>query len=161
MTVVSNTSPIVNLAAIGALDLLRKLYGTVLIPPAVYAEICSAPMDVPGAAVVRQRTWIQPAEFKPDALTLALSERLHPGEAEAIALASHLSADLLLLDERRARKTALRMRIPILGVLGCLIEAKRLGHVPSVKPLLQALKDTAGFHLADDLAASVLERAGE
>lgn len=161
MTVVSNTSPLVNLAAVGGLDLLRQLYGTILIPPAVHAEICACPPQVPGAAEVKAQPWIRPAPFQPDALCRVLEQHLDPGEAEAIALANSLPADLLLLDERRARKTALRLQIPILGVLGCLLEAKRLGHIPLVQPWIHALRATAGFRLADDLVALVLQRAGE
>jgi uncharacterized protein len=49
MMVVSNTSPMISLAAIGQLDLLRSLYGTVIIPQAVYDELTSLP-DQPGGA---------------------------------------------------------------------------------------------------------------
>ncbi|MBM3891080.1 MAG: DUF3368 domain-containing protein [Verrucomicrobia bacterium] len=112
-------------------------------------------------AEVRAQVWIRLAPFQPDALCHVLAQHLDPGEAEAIALANSLSADLLLLDERRARKTALRLQVPILGVLGCLLEAKRLGHIPQVQPWIHALRQNAGFRLADDLVASVLQRAGE
>jgi hypothetical protein len=67
------------------------------------------------------------------------------GEAAAIALAVELKADLVLLDEQDGRRAAQRMGLRPLGVLGILLEAKKRGHIPVVKPLVADLRQTAGF----------------
>ncbi len=59
MIVISDTSPITNLAAINQLDLLRQLYKTIIIPVAVYAEMVAAGKEVPGAVEVQTLAWIQ------------------------------------------------------------------------------------------------------
>ena len=64
MRVVSNTSPIINLAGIGRLDLLRDLYGAIVIPRAVYGEITGFGQHLPGAAEVQAADWIAVYEVK-------------------------------------------------------------------------------------------------
>ena len=72
MIVVSNTSPIVNLAAIGRLDLLEQLYGTVIIPQAVYREIVVLGAGQPGAMEVSTLVWIEARDVMDRALVTAL-----------------------------------------------------------------------------------------
>jgi predicted nucleic acid-binding protein len=86
---------------------------------------------------------------------------LDRGEAEAIALAAELSADLLLLDERRARRIASRLGLRYIGVLGVLLDAKNRGDLTAVKPVLEALITQAGFWVSTDLYARVIEASGE
>jgi uncharacterized protein len=76
-------------------------------------------------------------------------------------LAVELRADLLLIDERRARKVALRFDLSVVGVLGVLVEAKRKNLLPTVRPVLDDLLTHAGFRIGSDLYASVLRAAGE
>jgi predicted nucleic acid-binding protein len=87
--------------------------------------------------------------------------RAHEGEAEAIALASECGAELLLIDEHRGRKIASRFGIRVAGVLGVLIEAKRCGELPAIKPVLDLLVSTAGFRISNALYGRVLEAADE
>jgi len=86
---------------------------------------------------------------------------LDRGEAESIALAAELRADLVLLDERRARRIASRLGLRYVGLVGILIEAKRRSKLPAVKPVLDALITQAGFWVSTDLYARVVEAAGE
>ena len=161
MKVVSNTSPIINLAAIGQLDLLRRLYGRIIIPRAVHTEITGAGPCEPGAAEVRQLDWIAVHEVANRSLVAALRLELDPGEAEAIACALETQANRLLLDERLGRAVATRLGIQPIGVLGVLIEAKRQGMLPAVKPPLDALITQAGFWIAKPLYSRVLAAADE
>jgi uncharacterized protein len=85
--VVSDTSPINNLAAINQLHLLLRLYGTVLIPEAVYRELTDPNFPVAGATEVQTFDWIQTRAVSDRTLVEALSNELDIGEAEAIALA--------------------------------------------------------------------------
>lgn len=83
------------------------------------------------------------------------------GEAEAIALAIELRADLLLIDERLGRIVAARNEVEIIGVMGVLVQARRLGLIPSVKPILDDLIAAAGFWVSGPLYRRVLESVGE
>ena len=161
MIVVSNTSPIINLAAVGQLDLLRQLYGKVIIPQAVYHEITVIGAGQPGAMEVQTLEWIETKQVTNRALVMVLQTELDEGEAEAIALAIELRAGLLLLDERRGRAVASRLGIRFVGLLGVLIEAKQKGYHPAVKPVLDDLVTKAGFWVSQQLYARVLQAAGE
>jgi predicted nucleic acid-binding protein len=99
MTVVSHTSPIINLAAIGQLALLQPLYSRLIIPQAVYQEIAVTGAGEPGAREVQALNWITRYTVADHALVSALSVELDPGEAEAIACAVELKAERLLIDE--------------------------------------------------------------
>lgn len=121
MTIVSNTSPIINLAAIGELDLLRDLYGSIMIPPAVYHEIVVVGTGQPGAAEVRASSWISVRAPADMVLVAQLSNELDSGEAEAITLAIELGADQLLIDERLGRNVAARLGVPVIGLLGIFV----------------------------------------
>ena len=101
MIVVSDTSAINNLAAINQLQLLHQLYGTVLIPEAVYRELTDSNFPVAGATEVQTFAWIQTRAVSARAIVEALSNELDIGEAEAIALAVEIKAEQVLIDERR------------------------------------------------------------
>lgn len=164
MIVVSDTSPINNLAAIGALDLLKELYGTVVIPEAVYQELTDPDFPVAGATEVQTLEWIQTQAVSNRVLIEALSSELDPGESEAIALALEIKADQVLIDERRGRLVAARLDLRYTGILGVLVEAKAQELIVAVKPLLDALMSQAGFWIAKPLYESVLvfvEEAGD
>ena len=118
MIVVSNSSPLVSLAAVGRLDLLRELYGVITIPQAVYHEVAVRGLGRPGAAEVQTLDWIVRGDVSDPAVVTALEGKLDRGEAEAIALAAELRADLLLMDERLGRAEAARFGLRFIGILG-------------------------------------------
>lgn len=99
MIIVSNTSPISNLAAIGQLTLLQQLYGNLFIPPKVYQEILACGSTDPGTLALQTVDWIQVISVTNFDLVDTLQKILDPGEAEAIALAVELNADRLIIDE--------------------------------------------------------------
>lgn len=153
MTVVSNTSPILNLFVVGRLDLLRTLYQRILIPEQVAQEL--ARYQVPSAG------WIEIANHSAEALYSELHKQLHAGEADAIAMAVDLGADLLLMDERRGRKEASKRGIEYMGLLGILAEAKALQHIPNCRSVLHDLREIAGFWLGEELNQRFLNSVGE
>ena len=159
MIVVSNTSPITNLAAIGQLDLLRQMYQQVIIPEAVFEELTAESGRHPGA-VVQQMDWVQTRTVSNRAVVSALQVEVDAGEAEAIALTQELTADLLLIDERIGRVIAARLGIRIIGLLGVMMEAKHRGLIREIKPLVDALTNV-GFRIGNDLYERVLQAAGE
>jgi len=158
--VVSDASPLIGLAAVGHLDLLRRLYGEVMIPAAVHQEL-TASSKAPGSTEIDSASWVQAQAVQNRSLVDALSLHLDLGEAEAIALAVEVDAELLLMDERRGRSAAVRLGRRVVGVLGVLIEAKRSGHLPAVGPVMEALSVQAGFRVSERLRRQVLEAAGE
>ena len=150
MTVpVSNTSPLTNLAAIGQFDLLRQLYGGLLVAEAVWAELNADGRTWPGRDEVAGAAWIARRAVMNRPLVTALRERLDPGEAETIALAVECSPPFVLMDEKEGRRAAQRLGLKTVGVVGVLIEAKAHGLIAEVGPLLERLRQEAGFYLSD------------
>jgi len=159
--VVSNASPVLNLAVVGHLGLLRQLYGRIIVPRAVYCEVVVAGMGQPGAAEVKAADWVESRQVANETVVASLRLEVDQGEAEAIALAIELRADLLLLDERRGRAIASRLGMRFVGLLGILVEAKRRGLVATVRPVLDNLIAKAGFWITPELYNRVLQAAGE
>jgi len=161
MTVVSNTSPILNLACIGELRLLEALYGRVLIPPQVRSEIERLKETEPRFRDVSLPSFVQVVEEINRVRIEALTLDLDPGEAAAISLALDLRSELILLDERRGRATARRLGLSPFGLLGVLIEARQKGVLPALKPALAKLEVDAGFWLSDELKRQALVAVDE
>lgn len=162
MIVVSDTSPITNLAAVGLLDILHQLYDRVIIPQAVYDEMASLNYSVPGALEVQTLSWIDSQPVSDLTRSIELQNQLDIGEAEAIILALELQADLLLIDERKGRKVAAQCGVKkINGLLGVLLEAKQKKLISEIKPIVDALIDHQNFRISDRLYSRVLQVAGE
>jgi uncharacterized protein len=98
MKVVSNSSPLINLARIGQLNLLAHLFGRLLIPDAVWREVVEKGHGNPGADEINQAEWIERVAVSNRQLVHSLLQELDPGEAESIALAVEINADWLLMD---------------------------------------------------------------
>jgi len=164
--VISDSSPLICLAAIRHFSLLRLLYSDVLIPEAVWQEITRAPVfdaaaSLQAAADARDAGWLQVATAANRPLVTQIETMLDPGEAEAIALAVERAPSLLLIDERDGRQVARTLGVPLTGTLGILLRAKALGHTPAIKPLLTELIEQHHFRLHPSLVQRVLAEAGE
>lgn len=158
MTVISDTSPVTNLIQIGQLSLLQGVFGVVILPQAVYEELCVIPAQ---KIIIDQQNWLfvqKPADEK---LVAELKKELDKGEAEAIALALELKADALIIDELKGRDKAEQVGLRIIGLLGTLLEAKQKGFVPTVRPLMDELVSKAGFKLHPALYQQILKISGE
>ncbi len=153
MIVVSDTSAISALIQIGHADILRQLFDEVLIPSAVEAELRAFHPELP--RFIRAMPLRNPTALPP--LLMVLDQ----GEAEAVALAHEHQADYLLMDEIAGRRVATAKGLRVIGPVGVLLEAKRLGLVPQLRPLIAALETQAGFHLSTALKAHALREAGE
>ncbi|PPK88368.1 hypothetical protein CLV84_1335 [Neolewinella xylanilytica] len=157
MIVVSDTSTITNLHQIDRLDVLRSLYGTIIIPPAVRREL----YRIEGQqGAIEQSDWIRTEYPKDQTLITELLEELDLGESEAIALAIELNADYLVIDEYKGRAIAEKKGVKIVGLLGVLIAAKRNGHLEAIKPLIERIQHN-GFRLNSSLILKVLTALGE
>ena len=161
MTVVSNTSPITNLATIGQLNLLQQLFETIIIPQAVYDEMANLGYSVAGTIEVQTFPWIQTQQVTNRILVTQLQTEIDPGESEAIALALELSEEELLIDDYLGRIAASRLGLKITGLLGILLTSKREGLILAVKPLMDDLITQAGFRISDRLYTNILQIAGK
>jgi predicted nucleic acid-binding protein len=128
MIAVADTSPICYLVLIGEIDLLPKLLGQVLIPPAVIVELLheDAPIVVRDWAA-KLPLWISVQE-SPTHSEVGM-EKLQAGERAAILLAESINADMILLHEKSARRIAADRGLRIAGTLGVLSEATARGLV--------------------------------
>jgi hypothetical protein len=160
--VVSNSSPLIALSAINSFDLLRHLYGTIRIPQAVYDEVAVTGRARPGSSEVAGSSWVVSHRVKNQAevTRLVSTSALGRGEAEAIILAGEINAELVLLDDGRARRFAGSKALDVIGTLGILLHAKRGNLIPFVKPSLDAL-GAVGFYIDPALYSKVVQAAGE
>lgn len=158
-TVVINTTPIISLALIDQLDLLHHLYVEVLIPPAVRAEVLAGGSSGIGVAAFVSADWIRTQSLIDPRRADLLSD-LDRGEAEVIALAQEIQADLIVIDERLARAHAKRLGLSLTGTLGVLLKAKAQGLISNIAPLIIQLQD-GGIRLSSTLVAEALRLAGE
>ena len=161
MIVVSNTSPLINLAAVGQLDLLSKLYDKIIIPQAVYDEIIGMGAGQTGAYEVSRLDWIEVRQVTNRPMATTLEADLDIGEAEAVVLSIELEANLLLIDERKGRTLAERLGIRHIGLLGVLVNAKRDGLISEVRPIMDLLMTKAGFWIRTELYHHILKTVGE
>ena len=161
MIVVSNTSPLTNLAAIGKLGLMPLLFKQVHIPGAVWLELRAGDIVWPGREEVDAASWIVRDRVPGSPFLTELMGDLGPGEAEAIALALDLKADLVLLDEKEGRRKAQRVGLRAMGTGGMLLAAKAQRHLAEVRPCFDALRQIAGFYLSESVYRVLLAAANE
>jgi len=159
--VIANTTPLINFAEIGRLELLRDLFGDITMPTAVAEELRLKAELFPLAALACQATFIKVRSPANPAAVIALQHELHLGEAECIALAQEELTALLILDDVAARTVSQRQNFRLTGTIGCLQLAKRRGLIPRIGPLLSELRDKARFWLSPRLIERVLEDAHE
>lgn len=161
MKVISNASPLIVLSAIGKLELLHELYGTVFISPAVYDEVAVGQHKQRVIIDDFKKSWLKVKPVQSKVIVDTLKIELDAGEAEVIALAIDEKADLILIDERIGRRTAERLGVLFLGTLGILTQAKQKNLIPTLKPILVDLMTKAGFYMTPKLIAQLLSTAGE
>jgi predicted nucleic acid-binding protein len=141
------------------LDLLSQLFEVVLIPPAVREKLTRPRKrfrgidiaDIPGATVQAPANLDSVRE---------LQRQLQAGEAEAIALAEEVEAQLLI-DEKAGRLIAPRRELRVTGVVGLLVESRTRGLIPAVVPLLERLRSELGVCLSEDLMRLARRESGE
>ncbi|HYO49591.1 MAG TPA: DUF3368 domain-containing protein [Chloroflexia bacterium] len=154
--VVSNTSPLINLAGVGLLDLLPALYGIIWVPKAVSREYAAGMRA--GDTSLEEFAWVKIAP--PVAVQTELPPGLGAGEVEAISLAIAKNARAILLDERLARGVARTKGLLVVGTLAVLIAAKQSELLEAVKPVIDTMIKQ-GRHIGERLYGQILIAAGE
>jgi predicted nucleic acid-binding protein len=147
--IISDTSCFIILTNIGELALLYKVYGQILTTPEIAAEFGES---LPA--------WVEIVEVKDKYKQTILELQIDRGESSAIALALETPDSTVILDDYKARKIAERLGITLTGTIGVIIKAKLNGTIPSVKPLLEKIKQT-DFRLSPEIEAQALKEANE
>ncbi|MCB9444308.1 MAG: DUF3368 domain-containing protein [Ardenticatenaceae bacterium] len=156
--VILNNTPLVALWPLDHLHLLRDLFGEVWISQSVFEEFLAVNREERTASL-QNATWIKPITLSNPRQALPYVG-LDQGEADVLALAVEQSARLVVIDERKGRRYARRLELPLTGTLGLLLLAKEKGLISSLAPLIQQLQ-SAGLHFSIELVAKVIELAGE
>ena len=161
MIVVSNTTPLIGLASIQRFELLREIFGELIIAQAVYDEAVVAGREVGGAKrEVSTATWIKTINVKDRLAVDVLLDELDLGEAETIVLARELGADWVLMDEKKGRRKLTQLGLQKIGTLGILLKAKQVGLIPALRPELDLLRQR-GFGVSQGVIDAVLRQASE
>jgi predicted nucleic acid-binding protein len=145
---VSDTSCLILFYKIGELELLKNVFGNILITETVSKEFKK---ELP--------EWVRVVSPQSN-LHKGLSSVLDSGEATSIALASEHDNSLLIIDEVKGRKVAREMGVQITGTLGVLVTAKEKGYIKAVKPIIQKMEKT-NFRVSEALLQKVLEKVNE
>ena len=151
--VVVNSTPIIALAKVGKLDLLKELYGKVIIPTAVFTEV-TAKDDAVKTLLLQNTDWIEICNIKEVAKRAMFRSRLHDGEVEVMILAGELNADLAIIDDYTARKTAEFIGLKLTGTIGVLIKAKQFGLIDKVLPIVELMEQN-GIYYSRELKAQI------
>jgi predicted nucleic acid-binding protein len=163
MRVVSNTSPISNLAVIDRLDLLRQKFGRVAIPEAVRRELARLSHSEGRARIeaALQDGLLEVVPVPDRRLLPVLRSRIDEGEAEAIELARQTNAGLLLIDDLDGRILAAEESLPYTGLLGVLAEEKLAGNLLSMKAEIDRLRSECRFFVSEKVEDMILRGVGE
>ena len=154
MIVIADASPINYLALIGHIQILPEQFGKEVIPQAVQEELESqgAPEEV-RKLLADKPDWLLVQRV--DTIDASLA-RLDAGEREAIALAQELNADLVILDDRKGRQTAMEIGLSVIGTLGLIEQAAMLGLI-DLPTAIARLKQTT-FRISPHLLDALLDR---
>ena len=158
MIAVADTSPLCYLVLISEIDVLSKLFVHVAMPQAVISELLHE--DAPEAV----RTWASnlPEWIGVEENTVSATtglEKLQSGEQAAILLAESMKADIILLDEKAARRVAAERGLRGTGLLGVLGEGATRGLV-DLAPAIDKLRTTTS-RSSPALLKATLDRFGK
>jgi predicted nucleic acid-binding protein len=160
LRVVCDSTVLIGLAKIGKLDLLKQIYEEVYIPEAVYTEVVSRGKGKPGVREIANALWIKKEPVKERRTVDLLIPEMGYGKAEVLVLGKELNADWLLVDDERARASAVSAGFNIIGLAGILLLAKQLKLISSIKPLFDELRNK-NFRISDKICKQILKKAGE
>ncbi len=158
MIVIADSSALVAVATYRGLDLLEKLFGTVLVPTAVYDEVCA--QGKPQADLLRNYLAGKVRSVDMSQYKLQKTSGLGKGELEAMALYKATAANLMLVDDLKAKKSSYINGLETMGSLGLLLLAKDEGLITEITSRIRSLQHSNAY-LNPLLIEQVLQRAGE
>ena len=157
--IVCDAGPLIALAKIDHLAMLKQLFHEVFVPEGVIQE-CLVNPNLPGAKTIKKaldKKILLPKSPSQNSFLEPILKILDEGERLAILLAQEINATLLL-DEKRGRSVARNLAIPVIGTAGLLLMGFKKGLISNLPELLEYLK-TNGYRLADNLIEEILKRA--
>jgi len=157
--IVVNSTPLIILGNIDGLKILKELYGEIIIPRAVFEEVTSK-ADNAKLNLSQNLSWIKVLEVQDKSNRKMYQAKLHDGEVEVMMLANEISADLLIIDDNAAKKTAKFLGFTVTGTLGVILKAKSEGIIPQVKPIVDEML-RQGFYISPKIIETVLKTANE
>lgn len=160
MIIVSDTTCLCHLALVGQHELLHQLFGSVVIPPAVAAELAQGALKRPEISEVLHAGWLEVRTLEDTCRADELAQTLDRGEAEALVLAIELDCPLLM-DDLPGRRCAQSMKLKFTGTLGVLVAAKAKGMIPLIQPVIHRMIHEDGFRVSGSLIAQTLKEVGE
>lgn len=162
--VVCNTSPIIALLYLDKLNLLWEIFDEVILPEAVYKEICvnskKYASQIQQVEKAIENKFITLYKVKNSKMVNELYGKLHHGELEVIFAAKELGIKLTVIDEIAARKMAREFLIDTIGIIGILLLAKKDNLLLMIKPFLDDLISN-GYRISKKLYIETLKRANE
>jgi predicted nucleic acid-binding protein len=160
---VSDSSPLLYLAALGDLNLLPRLFGEVYVPQAVWQEVVIDGHGKSGAAEVAEARgdWLTVRAVSSRDLVLgAVGWRLELGETEAIVLASELDERVIFMDDERAVREGRSRGFIVVRTPAIYIAAKQQGWIERIRPKLDLLR-AQGFRLRESHYRMILADSNE
>lgn len=148
-TIISDTSCFIILTNINELDILHKVYQKILTTQEIAIEYGEALPE-----------WVEIVSVKDKYRQQLLEMQIDKGESSAIALALETPDSTVILDDYKARKIAKQLGIIYTGTIGVIIKAKLKEIIPSIKPLLEKIKQT-DFRLSSEIELLALKEAKE
>ena len=158
MIIIADSSPLISLATINKLELLEDYFDEVYVPYAVYKEVSA--YDKPFSGKLKKYLENKVLNVENQYMVSVLNEKIDLGEAEAITLAFEKKADFIILDDLKARKTAIRNELNAIGTLGLLLEAKKEGKIENLREIIKIFTDN-DIRLSKQLIKDILIEAGE
>ena len=156
--VVADAGPLISASRANSLELVRKVYGEIIIPKAVADEISTGGKKNIGAQIVHYG-WIKSVVVTNIGEVQLLRLRLGNGESEAIVLAQELNATIFA-DEGKVISECRKRKLSVTSTLRMLLEAKQKGFITNVKEELDNFLSN-GFRLSEKLYEEVLLLANE
>jgi uncharacterized protein len=157
--VIVNTSPLQYLYQAGQLDLFPKLFGRIIVPGAVVAELAAGRRLGVSLPEPEALEWVD-LHSPASPVGGLLSWDLGAGESAVLSLALEHPGSWLVLDDKLARQAAVLLNLPLLGTAGILLRAKHAGHLQAIRPVLNQLT-SLGFRLTPETLRNILDLAGE
>jgi len=145
--VIVNSTPLIILCNIGKLEILKKLYGEIVVTQAVYSEV-TVKKDSACQQIV-SADWIHVEQIKNDS-----DKKMY------ILAQENEKADLVVIDDNAAKKTAKYLGLTVTGTVGVLLKAKTRGVITEVQPILESMK-MKGFYISENIEQMILRQAGE
>jgi len=151
--VISDSSPLISLLSVEKLDILGKLFETVMIPEAVYNEVFNKKVS---NLDLKKTKFLQIEKVTDRKMVKLLKMQLGYGESEVIALALEKGIDRVIIDDKQARKVADKLGLKVIGTLGILILAKEKQVIKEVRPLVLSMMEKINFRIDRALLNKIL-----